>query len=280
MVMLILNGTDGEHCVLHDFGGDGPPLLMTHGNGLNAGMWATAVPFLQSQRRCFGLDFRGHGACRVSKAPLDVDRSRLVSEVLQAVTKGSDEPIDALGHSLGGATLLRAELENANTFRKLWLFEPVMVPEGHMRPDGDHPLVLAARRRRSEFGSLEEFVDRLISKPPYSGCEDAAVRAYAELGTQPSGTGVALSCSGETEAEIFSSGTPTDFSALITIDIPVVVARGEDVAAGNELPPAMAEPIASHLGDGQLLTMEGLTHFGPMEDGRRVAQAALRHFSD
>ena len=56
---------------------------------------------------------------------------------------------------------------------------------------------------------------------------------------------------------------------------PVVVARGEAVAPGNELPPAMAEPIASHLGNGELLTMEGLTHFGPMEDGERGAQAVL-----
>ena len=278
MVMLILNGTDGEHCVLHDLGGDGPPLLMTHGNGLNAGMWATTIPYLQPHRRCFGLDFRGHGASTVLKPPLDVDRSLLVAEVRQAVGAIADGPIDALGHSLGGATLLRTELENPGTFRKLWLFEPVMVPEGHMRPDGDHPLVLAARRRRSHFASVDEFVERLMSKPPYSDCEEDAVRSYAELGTQANESGVTLSCSGETEAEIFSSGTPTDFLSLASVVIPVVVARGKAVAGGNELPPAMAEPISSHLGNGQLLSMDGLTHFGPMEDGRRVAQAALRHF--
>ena len=280
MVMLILNGTDGEHCVLHDLGGDGPPLLLTHGNGLNAGMWATAIPYLQPHRRCFGLDFRGHGASTVLNPPLDVDRSLLVAEVLQAVGVIADEAIDALGHSLGGATLLRTELENPGTFRKLWLFEPVMVPEGHTRPDGDHPLVLAARRRRSQFASVDEFVERLMSKPPYSDCEEEAVRSYAELGTQASESGVTLSCSGETEAQIFSSGTSTDFLSLSSVAIPVVVARGQAVAGGNELPPAMAAPISSHLGNGQLLSMDGLTHFGPMEDGRRVAQAALSHFAE
>ena len=70
-----------------------------------------------------------------------------------------------------------------------------------------------------------------------------------------------------------------DFSTLAQVKSPVVVARGEAVAPGNELPPAMAEPIASHLGNGELLTMEGLTHFGPMEDGERVAQAVLAHLT-
>ena len=278
--MWILNGEDGEHCVVHDFGGEGPPVLLTHGNGLNAGMWATAVPALRRERRCFGLDFRGHGASRVLNPPLDVDRSRLVAEVLNAVATIGEGSIDAVGHSLGAATLLRTELENPETFRKLWLFEPVMVPEGHPRPDGEHPLVLAARRRRSEFASVEDFLGRLMSKPPYSQCEELAVRAYAEMGSQPNENGVVLTCSGETEAEIFSSGTPTDFSALKSVKAPVVVARGQAVAVGNELPPAMAEPIASHLGNGHLLTMDGLTHFGPMEDGERVAQAVLAHLTE
>ena len=277
--MLILDGDDGEHCVVHDFGGEGPPVLLTHGNGLNAGMWATVVPLLRSHRRCFGLDFRGHGASRVLNPPLDVERSRLVTEVLNAVTAIGEGPIDAVGHSLGGATLLRTEVENPQTFQKLWLFEPVMVPEGQPRPDGDHPLVIAARRRRSEFASLDEFIERLMSKPPYAQCEEAAVRANAALGSQPAPAGLVLTCSGETEAEIFSSGTPTDFSTLAQVKSPVVVARGEAVAPGNELPPAMAEPIASHLGNGELLTMEGLTHFGPMEDGERVAQAVLAHLT-
>src|SRR6185369_13654375 len=56
-----LRDDDGEHAALHDLGGDGPALLLTHGNGLNAGMWETVVPHLRSTFHCFGLDFRGHG---------------------------------------------------------------------------------------------------------------------------------------------------------------------------------------------------------------------------
>jgi pimeloyl-ACP methyl ester carboxylesterase len=55
-----LRDDDGEHAALHDLGGDGPALLLTHGNGLNAGMWATVVPHLRDTFHCYGLDFRGH----------------------------------------------------------------------------------------------------------------------------------------------------------------------------------------------------------------------------
>jgi hypothetical protein len=152
-----------------------------------------------------------------------------------------------------------------------------MIPEGYERPDEDHPLVLAAKRRRNEFPSLESFVERLRSKPPYSECEDDAVWGYATLGTQETPTGVSLTCSGDTEARIYGTGTVTDFPGLNSIKTPTAVARGELVGTGNELPAAMAEPIASHLGEGKLLKMDGLTHFGPMEDGSRVGEAILAH---
>lgn len=274
-----LLGTDGEHAVLHDLGGSGPPLLLTHGNGLNAGMWATVVPHLQPRFHCHGLDFRGHGASRPASPGFSVERQFFVDEArMAAEALGGSPPI--VGHSLGGATAVRCELEHPGTFERMWLFEPVIVPPGGPRPDENHPLVLASRKRRSRFDSAEAALERFRSKPPYSECEEAAVRAYVEFGTTPVNVAepkgeVDLTCWGDTEARVFMSGVPTDFSTLAAVQAPTVVARGEAVSAGNEIPPMMASPIADALGNGELLPMEGLTHFGPMEDGGRVAAAIL-----
>ena len=278
--MMRLTGTDGEHAVLHDLGGDGAPLLLTHGNGLNAGMWATVVPHLSDTFHCWGLDFRGHGASRQQRDDMSVARARFSDEVLAAVNALGGEPMLAAGHSLGAAALMQAELRQPGTYLGMYLYEPVLVPEGFPMPDSDHSLVVASRRRRIRFATVDEAYDRFMSKPPFSLCEPAAVRAYVELGSYPSGDdAVRLSCSGDTEARIYESGAPMDYSEFARMMCPAVVARGDSYAQWNEIPPQVAQPIAESLGNGRLETFAELSHFGPMENGELVAGAIRNHLA-
>ncbi len=272
-----LRDDDGEHAALHDLGGEGPPLLLTHGNGLNAGMWATVVPELRATFHCFGLDFRGHGASRQVHPRIPVERHWFIAEVLAAVDAMGGGPVLAAGHSLGAAMLLRAEQQHPGTLTACWAFEPVLVPDTwDARPPPSH-LIEAARRRRLVFASVQEAVDRLSSKPPFSRCDPAAVRAYVEEGSapQPDGT-VKLTCSGETEASIYQ-GEQLDFSQFATVTCPVVVVAGGAVAANNDLPPLVAPLVADALGDGRFEVLPGVTHFAPMEDGPLVARSILAH---
>lgn len=273
---------DGEPATLHDLGGSGAALLLTHGNGLNAGMWRTALPVLTQHFHCYGLDFRGHGASRPHQADFSVARALFEEEVMAAVgalrSLGFAGPIVAAGHSLGAATLVRAEEHHPGTFAGLWLFEPVVIPEGWDEHRAPSMLIEASRRRRMEFDSVEEAFGRFFAKPPFNRCQPEAVRAYVELGTYPLADGrVRLSCAGETEARIYEANERKNMSELGSMTCPVVVAAGADVAAGNDVPPRVAPLIVAGLGNGQLLMMDGLTHFAPMEDGETVARAIVAH---
>ena len=217
-----LRDDDGEHAALHDLGGDGPPLLLTHGNGLNAGMWATVVPHLRIHVPLLRARLpRARGVAAGARADPGRARTGSSAEVLAAVEAIGGAPALAAGHSLGGATLLRAEQQHPGTLRACWVFEPVLIPDTWDVKPPPSNLIEASRRRRLVFASVQEAVDRFRSKPPFAGCEPEAVRAYVEQGTapQPDGT-VKLTCSGETEASIYESNEQLDFSRFAAITCP------------------------------------------------------------
>lgn len=275
----ILTSADGEPVALHDFGGTGPSLLLGHGNGLNAGMWAGVVPHLRDRYRCYGIDLRGHGACRPVDPRYSVDRRRFGEDVLACVDRVGG-PVLYAGHSLGGASAVFAALQRPDAFTALWLYEPVLVPQDLERPEAVQPnfLVEASRRRRMTFESVEDAFERFRSKPPFSECDPTAVRAYVEIGTYPVAGGVRLSCEGENEARVFESSEALDFGRLAAIQVPAVVAAGGVDDDAHALPALVASFVAEALGHGRLERHRELSHLGPMEAPADIAASIQRHF--
>lgn len=276
--MLRLISADGEHATLHDFGGDGPDLLFSHGNGLNAGMWRAVVPYLLDSFHCHGLDLRGHGANRIVRPDYAVDRERFAEDVKAAIDALGGKPIRYAAHSLGGASGLYAARRWPELFLGLWLYEPVMLSDEIVREGPPNVLIEASKRRRMEFDSVEEAIANFASKPPFNSCDPVALRGYVELGLRPLPDGrFRLSCEGEDEARVYAAGQPVSFATLATISCPVVVARGSATGEAHAIPAAMARPIAESLPNGLLESFPGLTHFGPMEDAPVIAASILRN---
>lgn len=276
----LIESSDGVTVALHDMGGDGPPLLLTHGNGLNAGMWASVAPLLSHRYHCYGIDFRGQGAAHSTDPELPVDRPLFADDLLAVIDAIGGGPILTAGHSLGAVATVVETLRNPDTFTAAWLFEPVLVPDTFERPPSAAAgtLIEAARKRRQEFDSVDEIYERFRSKPPYSKCTPESVRAYVEIGTYdlPAG-GVRLSCLGENEARVFESGIPQDFSTYAAVRTPMVIACGGTAEKGD-VPAIVAPLVAEALGNATLETFSDLTHFGPMEDPEAIAASILRFF--
>ncbi len=85
-------------------GGDGPPIVLLHGQGEFAATWRRVIPGLARTNRVLAPDLPGHGASGPG-SPLDRDHAlRWLGELIDATC---DEPPILMGHLLGGAIAAR-----------------------------------------------------------------------------------------------------------------------------------------------------------------------------
>jgi len=101
-------------------GGDGPPLLLTHGFGASAAMWSPNLPALAAERRVITWDLRGHGA---SDAPERFDHDDCVGDMLALLDTAGAERAVVGGMSLGGFLSLRFHLRHPERVAALILVD-------------------------------------------------------------------------------------------------------------------------------------------------------------
>ena len=274
-----VESTDGVRVALHDLGGDGPPLLLTHATGFCGRVWDPVAAELADRYHCWAPDLRGHG-----DAVLPDDHAMswagFGEDVLAVIDHlaALDHTVEiAAGHSKGGAALLLAEQARPGTFRALYCYEPVVFPSDVTPPEGagsgDSRLAEGARRRRHRFADRAQALANFSSKPPLSVLRPDALAAYVDHGfaEQPDGS-IELKCRPETEARTYEmGGRHRAFDHLAEVDAQVLIAVGErDTGRG---PGLMAPRIAARLPHGRLVTEPGLGHFGPLEAPDRIAGA-------
>jgi pimeloyl-ACP methyl ester carboxylesterase len=263
--------TDDVEVAIHDFGGDGPPLLLSHATGFHGMVWAPLAQHLADRFHCYSFDVRGHGDSTRPSGGRYAWRG-FADDVLATIEAfGLDRPFGA-GHSAGGAALLMAEEARHGTFRALYCFEPIVLPA--LDPPGpqDNPLSTGAARRRAVFPSKADAYDNYAAKPPLNVLHADALAAYVDHGFRdlPDGT-VTLKCLPEDEAEVYRMSLAHDaFARLGEVACPVTVACGEGTDA---IDARTVEAQARAMPDGRPEVYPGLGHFGPLEDPARVADA-------
>ena len=70
---VLVTSPDGVRLAVHDLGGDGPPLLLSHATGFHGHVFAPLAAALSARFHCWAIDYRGHGS---SERPTD-GRGRL-----------------------------------------------------------------------------------------------------------------------------------------------------------------------------------------------------------
>ena len=275
---------DGVDLAVYDFGGTGPDLLLVHATGFCAGVLLPLARALSDRFRCHALDLRAHGR---SGRPADGDFrwSGFATDVLTVVDRLGLERAVGFGHSCGGASLLLAEQARPGTFRGLYVFEPVVVPEQPV-PFAleENPLSAGARRRRQTFPSAEDAFVNFSSKPPFAGLDPDVLRRYVVDGfeTVPEADGgdgheVRLRCRRDDEAEVYVHGFASGaFGRLGEVHCPVTFAYGEETDSfGRDV----MEADAARVPQASVVAFAHQSHFGPLERPGDVAADVVATFA-
>jgi pimeloyl-ACP methyl ester carboxylesterase len=262
---------------VHEWGGDGPPVLLAHPTGFHGRIWAPIAERLIARgRTVFSFDFRGHGD---SDAPeSDYSWHGFADDVL-AVTDhfalAGEPELLAAGHSKGGAALVLGETARPGTYARLWLYEPIIFPTMEaLPPNEDFSMAQSARRRRNEWTSIEEAYAAYSSKPPLDVMTEESLHAYVDYGLRDRGDGVfELKCRPEVEAQVYTMGPNHGaFARLDEVQPPALVVCGEHT---QSIPPDLARVIAERMPNGRFEVMPGVGHFGPQERPDAAVESML-----
>ena len=238
-------------------------LLLGHATGFCKEVWRPVVSALRGrgeEASALAWDARGHGGAPPFESPVSW---WTLAEDLAALAEGLPRPgaLVGVGHSMGGSSMLMAELLRPGLFDGLVLIEPVVLPSWY-QPEGEFPLAAQAARRRPVFPSRAAAEDSYRSKPLFRSWHPEAFAGYLEGGLRPHPDGVTLSCPPQTEAEVFAAGLGTGlFERLDEIRTPVRLVLSE-FSDGLQESMALLEQTFTRA---EAVRLPGQTHMTVME---------------
>lgn len=257
-------------------------VVVVHPTGFCAGVFHPLVERLRDRFDFVGVDLRGHGASQRVTAVENLGNDQMALDVLAVADHLGLGRFKLLGVSLGGSVAIEVAVSAPERVISMMLCEAITVDasareRSHFSyEDGEHPMAVAARRRRPIWPDRATIVESYGSRPPLSVLDPEALEAYVRWGFVDTPDGqVELACAPDTEANIFWSperyGPASTFERLADVTCPASVLAGTD----TNLELQWFETQAGLL-DTELVIVDG-SHFFLFEDLDRGASLILKH---
>jgi len=250
---------------------DLPTLLFVHATGFHGRVFDRVIDSFP-EFHSIALEQRGHG--RSENVPIRHWQSQ--GEDVEAFIRAlSLNRLIGIGHSMGGHALVDAAAK-CDAFARLVLLDPtIAAPEAYgevaplMPVDGAvHP----AARRKNDFASPEEMIERLLPKGAYRLFEPRILDDYCRYGLVPKTDGrFELACPPEVEASVYMTSRSNGgiYDSLHSLEIPVTLMRAMEPAADADRGDFSFSPtwpgLVGEFRKGREFYMPDCTHFIPMQ---------------
>ena len=241
--------------------GDGPPVVLIHGVGLDHTMWDDIVPLLSDRRTIVRYDLLGHGRSADPDGPRTIDD--FVSQLRDVVDELGGQPVDVVGSSLGSLIASTAAATRPRLVRTLTAANMVF---------GRDPLQQAAVAERLSLtedvgmGAVADLaIDRWFPLEWQSAHPDRVRQIDHRLRT--------TDLTAYLKAYRMFVSTDLEGSELAgSIRCPTLVVTGRDDPGST---PAMTEAAAAAIPGATALVLDGLGHLPSVEAPQRFVNALL-----
>lgn len=179
-----------------------------HGNGFPSMCYKQLLDHLGTRFDCCFIDKVGHDPAY----PVSENWHNLVTEVIASVRKQADQPVIAVGHSLGGVLSLMAAIEQPDLFKAVILLDsPVIGPvKSHMirlaKSLGIIDRITPAFRtkgRRTYWKNYEQLITYLKTRELFKTFTDACLHDYIQYGLELKEDGYHLRFDRQIEYDIY-----------------------------------------------------------------------------
>jgi len=153
-------------------GGEGPPLVLLHGQGGFAAQWGRVIPHLVGSHRVVAPDLPGLGYSEVRAGNLDAPA--MAAWLGELIEHTCAEPPILVGHSLGGSFAAHFAIEHGDRLRGI-----VLVDSGSLAPFRPAPGALAALvryMRRPSAATYDRFSRQVFFDPDHVRSEGGDAR--------------------------------------------------------------------------------------------------------
>lgn len=230
---------------------DEPTLVLCHGFSGSGHDFALHVEALSTDRRVVALDHRGHGRSTKTNDAATYTIDQLTADLGAFIEATCDEPVDLLGHSMGGRMSIGLAVERPDLLRSLiamdtsaWSF---------VRPDSEIATLMGTFF--AGFDPAQGLPKLDLPSPETALIEAGTPKAWRDRKEELSAVfdPYALKALG---TALFTHDIPPVRDRLKTIGFPVTVIAGANDHPFSDQAPELAAEVA----DGRVTIIEGAYH--------------------